>query len=95
VWSNPRIKATTKKIGEGEPDAEAIQLGVNRTIKDANLRRLLVKLFVDMGFAGGVALTTQEPERASVDLDDPPFRPQSRRIPPQQYFSDPLATDEE
>lgn len=60
VFNNPKVRAKSRR-GERQMDvAEALGRGINRWVRDVDLRRILVPLAVDAMLFQGVALVTME-----------------------------------
>lgn len=92
VFQNPRVK-----LGSSRPEYQgdtvvALEMAINRWIKDTNPRELLDEIATDFQFAFGVVVTRQMPvagyRRKGQDVDDPPHRPRCERISPKEFVCD-------
>ena len=96
VFDNPRVRVETRRPGTQTVVAQAMKHGLNRWIRDANMRKVLTSLAVDMCFNFGVALITEEKNkglRPAADTQTPatPMWPVCARIPQHRFFVDPVA----
>lgn len=112
-WVTPRssFRAPKVKVHSLRPDksarqmAKVMQLAMNRWIKDRRIEQLYSWLLVDMQFAHGCLITTQQAipgarpsegiDPAEPDVPGLPHSPRQYRLPPDCYFDDPLARDPE
>lgn len=106
AYDNPRVKVTTTRSGSQREVAQALQSGLNRWIRDVNLRRSLSRLATDMLLGWGCAMVVQEQNAEATESLQalaqqamfpgdvgPVFRPKVHRISPKRIFWDPLALD--
>ena len=97
VFSNPRVKLTSTRPEYQPLRVQGLEYAVNRWIRDTNPRLLYEELVVDFQFGFGVCVT--RPARHNIkternigdDYDDPPHRPLTERIDPQEFICDPMA----
>ena len=94
VFDNPRVRCTSRRPGAQAEVAEALKHGLNRWVRDVNLRRLLVEMATDMLFNFGVCLV-REDDRQDVVLPemDPqmaatPKWPRVERVSQRRFFVD-------
>lgn len=90
IFQNPRVKIGSLRLDEVADEAKALEIALNRWIKDTNHRQVLKQLGLDMGFAYGVSLTRPVPMPGG-DTDDPPWRPQVTRLNQRLFSMDPMA----
>ena len=101
IYDNPRVNVGTRRPGPVAEVAEAIGHGLNRLVRDLQLRRLLAEVAADMMFTYGVVVTSEVArEGLSLPKDDPDFEgtptwPIVSRIPPIKFFMDIGATRRE
>jgi len=100
VFDNPGVRVTSKRSGPQSDVAQALQSGLARWVQDANMRRTLEQIAMDMLIMYGVGMVSEEPR---VDLQIPKQLrskgakggtatwPVMRRISPRQYIVDPDA----
>lgn len=103
IFDNPRVSVRTRRPGDQDKVAEAMRHGLNRWVRDENLREVGKQVAVDYCFNWGIMMVTQEidkyqgstKDRALFDedghLNDEPgdrFRPRVYRIPQQLWFVD-------
>jgi len=99
IFRNPRVRTTTARGGGARMAAKAVEHGINRWIRDNEVRKFLSQgPAVDMLFGWGVVLTANEPLPAHQPLELPngtkvktPFMPRVYRISPVDFFQDPSA----
>lgn len=93
IYDNPRVRVKTRRPGSQRAVAEAIGHGLNRWVEDVDLRRILKKIYADMCFAYGVALTVVEPQ-PHLDPREPSIAqwPMMHRLDCERFFLDPLCT---
>ncbi len=98
VFENPRVKVSTSmKLAEDE--AEAIMFGLNRWIRDCDLRKELKLLATDFLLMWCVALISRQPVPGMQEVRavggkyrrGVPNRPLLTRIDPLTFIMDPLA----
>jgi hypothetical protein len=92
VHDNPRVEARTRRPMSQGDAVSALEHGLNRWIRDTDIRSTLIRIAYDMLISFGATITTQEPSRAY----DPQAKlrsywPQCYRIPPSRLIIDPLA----
>lgn len=106
-FDNPRVRITTTMVGPQSDVAAALQAGVNRWIRDVNLRRVLSRTCTDFLLGWGFCMVVMEEDRDRVLPDavvaalqarnpaavGPTYRPRVHRISPLRMFWDPLALD--
>jgi len=63
MYDNPRTRVTTRRPGTQKKVAEAIGHGLNRWVRDVNLRLVGQQLATDYCYSWGVAMVTREPNR--------------------------------
>lgn len=100
VFDNPRVRVGTRRPGTQDMVAQAIRHGLNRWIRDTNLRTSLTEIATDVVFNYGVALITEEENKTltpktGVQKPSHPMRPTVTRIPPKRFIVDPAATSME
>ena len=54
IFDNPKFRVKTRRLGSQREVAKAIQYGLNRWARDAKLRRLLKRVYVQQCFAYSV-----------------------------------------
>ena len=96
VFDNPRVRVETRRPGTQGLVAQAMKHGLNRWVRDSNLRKVLTDVAVDMCFNFGVALITEEKNkglRPALETQTPatPMWPVCTRIPQHRFFVDPVA----
>lgn len=89
IFQNPRVKIGSLRTSEITNEIIALELAMNRWIKDTDQRTVLRQLGFDMGFAYGVSFTSAEPAPGSGQ--DVPWRPTVKRLNQNLYSMDPLA----
>lgn len=93
IFDNPRVKIGTKRAEAQREVAKAVEVGMNRWIRDNNVRRFVATgPAVDMLFNWGIALVERE-EQETEHKGKTTFAPKLNRIAPDDYFEDPLADD--
>jgi hypothetical protein len=60
AYDNPRVRVVSQRQGSQRDVAVALQAGLNRWIREVNLRRVLSRVCVDMLLAWGCAMVTME-----------------------------------
>jgi len=97
VFANPRIRLKSTRPEFQSKRVQALELAVNRWIKDTDPRQLYEEIAVDFQFGYGVILTkpavhhVRTPRRTTEDFDDPLYRPMSERVSPNEFVCDPVA----
>ena len=92
VHDNPRVEARTKRPMSQAQSASALEHGINRWIRDTDLRGTLIRVAYDMLISFGATITTQEPARTyDPQANLRSYWPQCYRIPPKRLIVDPLA----
>lgn len=96
VFDNPRVRVETRRPGSQSLVAQAIKHGLNRWVRDANLRKVLTDVATDMCFNFGVVLVTEEKNKglrpnADMQTTNTPMWPVCTRIPQHRFFVDPVA----
>ena len=96
IYDNPRVSVKTRRSGTQSLTAEAIRHGVNRWVRDVNLRKTMVRVATDMLFNFGVTMVSQQPNGgllpATQAKEAPvPYWPQVLRVPQRMFFIDPKA----
>ena len=96
VFDNPRVRVETRRAGSQTVIAQAIKHGLNRWVRDANMRTVLTDIAVDMCFNFGVALVTEEKNKTlrpnpGLQKTATPMWPVCTRIPQHRFFVDPVA----
>lgn len=89
--NNPKVSITSRRPVVQRELTKAMQHGVNRWIKDINLKRVLEPVIEDAVFKFGAALVTMEPLPGHESKEAPPLRPTLTRISPKRFFMDPQA----
>lgn len=89
VANNPKVNVKSRRPVVHRELAEAVQHGLNRWIRDINMKDRLEKPLYDSMFDFGVVSVTLEALPGYDDQDNPPMRPIFRRISPRRYFKDP------
>lgn len=89
VYSNPKVKVTSRRPRAQRTLVQAMQHGLNRWIADVDLKRVLRRIALDTLFDFGVAMITMEPLPGYEGKRVPPMRPAVKRISPRRYFEDP------
>ena len=92
IHDNPRVEVYTRRPVSQEMAAQALKHGLNRWIRDTDLRGTLIRIAYDMLLSFGASITTQQPSR----IYDPrsnfqSYWPQCYRIAPKRLIVDPLA----
>ncbi len=104
VYDNPRVKVTSRRPGSQGEIAMAIQGGLNRWVRDVDLRKVLSEgPAVDMQFNYGVVMVRNEPIRGAKETENVggtgkkgiPWAPHVYRIAQDRYVQDPMATTQE
>lgn len=92
VFDNPKVKVRTRRPGTQKMVAKAMRHGINRWVKDEQLRRILKRIYACQYFAFDVAMTVME-HRPCHDPRDPVEGkwPHVYEIPPSRFFFDPLS----
>ena len=99
IFDNPRMMVGTRRKGPQEKVAEAVRHGLNRWVRDIDLRRRLVRHATDMMFNFSIAVTTEEPRKGvelptwiteGTELTIPTW-PMTERLAQKHYFQDPGA----
>jgi hypothetical protein len=90
---NPRVKFGSLRIDEVADEAKALEIAINRWIKDTDHRTHLRQMGFDLGFAYGVSFTrpTPLPWLQGADKDDVAWRPQCERINQRLFAIDPVS----
>ena len=98
IYRNPRVRATTVRGGGARLAAAAIEHGLNRWVRDNDIRKFLSQgPAVDMMFGWGIVMAANEPRASQQPLETPrgkirtPFLPRLYRISPNDFFQDPGA----
>ena len=96
IYDNPRVSVQTRRGGTQAQPAEAIRHGLNRWVRDVNMRKTLVRVTTDMLFNFGVTMVTQHPNGGLLPgtqaKENPvPYWPQVARVPQRMFFIDPKA----
>jgi hypothetical protein len=98
VYDNPRVRVQSRRGGPNAQVAQAIRHGLNRWVRDYDLRKHLAEIAVDMLFSWGVMLVREE-TRKGVTLPGEQHRhgtratwPITERIPQRKFLMDPGAT---
>lgn len=95
VFQNPRVKLGSSRPEYQSDTVTALELAINRWIKDSNPRELFEEVATDFQFAFGVVCTRQVPaesaRREGQDADDPVHRPRAERVSPREFVADPRA----
>ncbi len=91
VFDNPKVRVKTRRPGTQRPIAKAMQHGVNRNVKETELRRLLKRVFVNQCFCFDAVQTVVEPQPwADPRSNDTYHWPMSYSITRDRFFFDPL-----
>lgn len=106
AYDNPRVKVTSQRTGSQREVASALQMGLNRWIRDVNLRKCLTRVCTDMLLGWGCLMVVQEEDKEGqrsvqnlakqMQLPGdvgPVYRPKVHRISPFRLFWDPMALD--
>jgi len=103
MFDNPKVRCTTRRPGSQIETAEAIRHGLNRWVRDVNLRRTGQQIAVDYCYTWGVSMVRQIPNRwmgktaekwvwakdGSIRVDKPKsLWPAAYRIPQPQFILD-------
>lgn len=92
VHDNPRVSVSTRRPVTQEQTAMALEHGLNRWVRDTNIRQVLMRIAYDMLIAYGVVLTTQQPAPGyDPGAENKPYFPGCYRISPKRFICDPLA----
>ena len=92
IHDNPRVEARTRRPQSQGQSASALEHGLNRWIRDTDVRGTLIRVAYDMLISFGATITTQEPSgRHDPRSDFMPYWPQCYRIPPKRLIIDPMA----
>jgi hypothetical protein len=93
VWNNPRVRIDTRRPTAQRDVAEAIEWGINRWIRDVDLKTTLQEIAVDYIFKWGVAMVSLEPRKdnSARENEDPPMWPSITRISLRDFGWDPNA----
>ena len=96
VYDNPRVSVKTRRQGTQALTADAIRHGVNRWVRDVNLRKTLSRIATDMLFNFGVVMVSQQPNGGLLPNTQAkeapvPYWPQVLRVPQRMFFIDPKA----
>ena len=92
VHDNPRVETRTRRPMSQGDSAAALEHGINRWIRDTDVRSTLIRVAYDMLISFGATITTQEPARTydpGAGLKS--YWPQCYRIPSRRLIVDPLA----
>lgn len=88
---NPRIRTKTPRQGSASALCKAIEFAVNRNFELTNAKRTIEQLATDWAFKWCVALTTPAPIMGMIEIEDPPYRPVTKRLSIMDYIWDPLS----
>ena len=93
VFQNPRVKIGSQRLDEVVNEAKALQIAVNRWIRDTDHRTHLRQMGFDLGFSYGVSFTrpVAVPWLQGADKDDVAWRPQCERINQRLFAIDPVS----
>lgn len=92
VHDNPRVSISTRRPVTQETTAMALEHGLNRWVRDTDVRQVLMRVAYDMLIAYGVILTAQQPMQGhDPGSENKPYFPASYRISPKRFICDPLA----
>lgn len=91
AYDNPRVVCKSRRPIRGQVQAKAIEHGLNRWIKDEQLRSLMIRIAVDMQFCWGVTMVVNEPMRHPSGAQSNGFRwCKVYRIPFRRFVLDPV-----
>lgn len=90
---NPRVKTRSRKQGTFQDLARAMEMALNRNIRDTEMRELNEKLFYDFGQREAIAITYPEPGEFWTEIGDIVYRPVSSRISPKDFLSDAVSIE--
>jgi hypothetical protein len=91
VFDNPRVRVGTRRPASQRQTAVGIQHGLNRLIVEANLRRLLKRVFAAQCFAFDVVQTVVEPQPWMDPRTGNTYHwPMNYQIDRDRFFFDPL-----
>jgi len=82
MYDNPRTRVKTRRPGTQQQVADAIGHGLNRWVRDVNLRRVGQELATDFCYAWGVAMVTREPNRWEGNTTERAFFDKSGGVVP-------------
>jgi len=82
MYDNPRTRVTTRRPGTQKDVAEAIGHGLNRWVRDVNLRRVGQQLATDFCYSWGVAMVTREPNRWELQTDERTYFDKKGKVVP-------------
>ena len=94
VFDNPRVRVASRRPGAQAEVAEALRHGLNRWVRDTDMRRLLVELATDMLFNFSVCLVRQQDNKGlTLPNGDPqdsatPKWPRVERVSQRRFFVD-------
>ena len=92
IHDNPRVSVSTRRPVTQNETAKALQHGLNRWVRDTNVRQILMRTAYDILIAYGVVLTTQQPMQGhDPGASNRPYFPACYRISPKRFICDPLA----
>ena len=89
--NNPAVSIRSRRPVVQRELVQAMQHGVNRWIRDVDLRGVLEPVLYDTVFGFGVTVITMEPVPGFETREVAPLRPALRRISPNRFFMDPQA----
>ncbi len=91
VFDNPKVRIRSRRPASQGQVAVALQHGLNRNIRDTNLRRLLKRVFVSQCFSWDCVQTVIEPQNWMDPRTGETYQwPQSYQIENKRFFFDPL-----
>lgn len=96
LMDNPRVAASSRRGGPQAQAAAAIKHGLNRWVRDIDLRTILDRVAYDYLMTFGVVLTTRAPNPAVTTYSgDLAMWPSAVRISSRRYFMDPWSTGQD
>lgn len=87
AYANPRFQVGSSRENNDE-ESQKLELGLNRHVRQSDMRSLNEKLVVDYWLDFAVCLTTMEPIEGFSKADDPPYWPSDTRIAPATFIYD-------
>ena len=91
VFDNPKVRVSSRRPATQGDVALALQHGINRNVKETDMRKLLKRVFVNQCFCWDTVLTTIEPQPHMDPRSGETYHwPTSYQIERDRWFFDPL-----
>ncbi|HEX7784762.1 MAG TPA: hypothetical protein VF653_00945, partial [Methylomirabilota bacterium] len=88
AFTSPRVSCKSRRGGSQQTAVRAIRHGVNRWVRDVNLRALQERVVMDLEFSYAVILTTLIQHPGDEEVENPRMWPHMMRVPPENFFWD-------